>query len=338
MSEVSDSGDIRRQVRERLSWKIVPVALLTALIVYVLVGHLTDAREFRDALLGARWEWFGAVVALMGAILVLQAVRFRIVLGAAGYPLSLRRLLDVLLSVWPFVLIVPARINDLLRALKLRRQVPPSTCLGSVVAERFIDVQTLCLLGIGGCAVLGAWSWLGLLFALWAGGWTVVIAAVINVDRLAELPLINRFETKLRAFLHAFEALRDKPGHLAALFAVSTLVWMGSMVALGLLLWIFDAAMPAVVIVGLWPLALFAGMVPMTVGGMGTRDGAFLALLLWATDWSGAESAVLAASFGYGFVLVILPGIVGIPFMLRWMFGGDGPPDDGAPSMPPNTY
>lgn len=91
------------------------------------------------------------------------------------------------------------------------------------------------------------------------------------------------------------------------------------MANLWLLLWIFDATIPAAAILGLWPLAVFAGMLPVTVGGIGTRDGAFLGLVALTTAGAIAESAVLAATFGYGLVLVVLPGIVGIPLMVRWL-------------------
>ena len=319
---MTSTAPSRPAISDYLSWKFLPMVALTALILYMLVGHLADIDEFRAALAEARWKWFSASIALMVVTFILQGLRFQIVLKAAGHALKLRKLLAVLLTVWPFILIAPARINDLLRALKLRREVPPSTCLGSVVAERFIDVQTLCVLGMIGCAWLGIWQWLAVLFGLWLAAWTVVIAAVINIDRLVSLPLLNRLEDKLRAFLDAFAALRKKPRHLTALVGVSTLVWLGSMANLAILLWIFDAAISANIILALWPLALFAGMIPMTVGGMGARDGAFLGLVVWATDWSGTESAVLAATFGYGLVLVILPGIIGIPLMLRWMFAG----------------
>ncbi len=316
-----ESDDIPQQVREHLSWKIIPVMLLTGFIVYLLVGHLTDAGAFWEVLQTARWEWFGAALGLTAVILVLQALRFHLVLRAMGYVLSVRRLVGVLLTVWPFVLMAPARINDLLRALKLRDEVPPFSCVGSVVAERFIDIQTICIIGMVGCAWLGAWPWFGLLLAIWLVGWSCVVATVTNVERVVSLPLLNRFEEKIRALLHGFEGLRDKPRYAAATVAVSALVWLGSMGVLWVLLWIFEAPLSAPVILGLWPLALFTGMIPITVGGMGTRDGAFLALLVWAVDWSGAESAVLAATFGYGLVMVLTPGVVGIPFMVRWLFG-----------------
>ena len=324
VNDPTPNRDARRTLRDHLNWKVIPVIGLTALILYVLVGHLADAGEFSEALASARWEWIGASLVLMVATFLLQGIRFRIALDAAGFGLSLRRLIVVLLQVWPFVLIAPARINDLLRAVALRDEVPPSTCLGSVVAERFVDVQTLCLFGMAGCLLLGTWLGFAALAGLWLVAWTLVVATVINVERVVTVPVLSRFEEKLRAFLGAFEALRDRPLHLAGLFATSALVWVGAMLNLGLLFWIFGVAVDPAAIVGLWPLALFAGMLPLTIGGLGTRDAAFLGLLVWATGWAGAESAVLAATFGYGVILVILPGVVGLPMAIRWMLGGNG--------------
>ena len=319
--EVEKSADARSTVRDKLSWKIVPLLLVTALVVYALVGQLGDVDEFAQTLSEARLEWMLLSVALMAVTVVLNGWRFQVVLAAGDNRISIGRAVKVVLTVWPLVLVIPARANDLLRALALRDEVEPFSCLGSVVAERFIDVQTLCLLGMAGCAVLGAWTWFAVFAALWVAGWAAVVLTVTNVERLVGLPVARRFETKLRALFEGFEGLRRSPRYLAAVVGVSTAAWLSAMANLWLLSWIFGAGLSVAAILGLWPLALFVGMLPVTIGGMGTRDAAFLGLVALTAEEAVAESAVLAASFGYGLVLVILPGVVGIPLMVRWMAG-----------------
>ncbi len=309
----------RKTVRDKLSWKIAPLLALTALVLYALVGQLADVDEFAQTLANARWEWLPLSIALMGVTVALNGWRFQVVLAAGGHHISIRRSVEVLLTVWPLVLVIPARANDLLRALALRDEVEPFSCLGSVVAERFIDVQTLCLLGMAGCAALGAWGWFGVLAALWVAAWVAVALTVTNVEWLVRWPVVRRFESKFRALFHGFEGLRRRPVYLAGAIGVSTAAWLSSMANLGLLLWIFGATLPATAIAGLWPLAVFAGMLPVTVGGMGTRDGAFVGLVTLVVGSGVAESGMLAATFGYGLILVILPGVIGIPLMMRWM-------------------
>lgn len=319
MSDGAGYENLRDKIRGQFSWKIVPVAVMTALVVYTLVGHLTELDDFADVLAGARWQWLVLSTILMGVVVVLNGWRFQLVLQAGGHNVAIRRSVAVILTVWPLVLVIPARANELLRAVALRDEVPVFSCLGSVVAERFIDVQTLCLIGMVGCAWIGAWTWFGLLALLWVVAWAVVVATVTNVDWLVKLPLVGRFDSKFRALFRGFEALRRRPRNLAAVICVSTTAWLCSMANLGFLLWIFDAPVAVAAILGLWPLAVFAGMLPVTVGGIGTRDGTFLGLLVLTSEGMIAESAVLAATFGYGLVMVVLPGVLGIPLMVRWI-------------------
>lgn len=62
------------------------------------------------------------------------------------------------------------------------------------------------------------------------------------------------------------------------------------------------------------PLAIFIGLIPISIAGFGTRDAALVTLL------SGvAPSAVLAASF-YVNLRYILPALAGLPFLARYTF------------------
>lgn len=319
MNENAEKVDASDQIRGQFSWKIIPVALVTAGIMYVLVGHLGDLEEFGEAIRNAKWEWFSLAIGLMGINLLFGGWRFQVVLKAIGYKLSLRRSIEVLLAVWPFALVTPSRANDLLRALALRKRVPMLSCAGSVIAERLIDIQTLCLLGMLGCAVMGEWLWFGLLLGIWGSEWLTIIILVTAFERVLTIPFVDRFEKKLRALFHAFDALRERPKYLVRLVGISMLAWSSALTNLWLLLWIFNTPLPPEVVLGFWPLAIFVGILPMTIGGLGTRDAAF-AGLLWTTGWVGAEAAVLAATFSYGLVTFILPATSGIPFMLRHLW------------------
>jgi glycosyltransferase 2 family protein len=66
----------------------------------------------------------------------------------------------------------------------------------------------------------------------------------------------------------------------------------------------------------LWPIAILVGVAPLTLGGMGTRDAAFLHLL--AQRGAHAEPAqILAATVGYSAVAIGSFAIAGLPFMIR---------------------
>jgi ABC-type spermidine/putrescine transport system permease subunit I len=82
---------------------------------------------------------------------------------------------------------------------------------------------------------------------------------------------------------------------------------------------------------GLWPIAIFAGMLPVTLAGMGTRDGAFV-YALRTTDTTGAlrEESVLVATLGYSLVTTFTVAAIGIPFALSLARGFRSSRSEGA--------
>lgn len=316
MTQQQPQSDPVDEIRRRLSWKIIPVVVLTVGVFWVLVGQLEDVREFREALESARWTGLAAAVGLAAVHQVVAAWRFQVVLKAVGHRIGLWRSFEVLLAVWPVALVVPSRGNDFVRALALREEVPMLACTGSVVAERLVDIQTLALLGMVGCGLMGAWEWFGVLAAIWVGVWIGIAVVATSFESVIQWPFVQRFESKLRSLFDAFEALRERPAYLAGLIGISGLSWVTGMATIGVLLWMFGVELPVEAIVAFWPLAVFVGILPLTVGGMGTRDAAFAGVLT-ATGTAAFESGILAATVGYGVVAFLLPAAAGIPFMLR---------------------
>jgi uncharacterized membrane protein YbhN (UPF0104 family) len=61
---------------------------------------------------------------------------------------------------------------------------------------------------------------------------------------------------------------------------------------------------------------MLVGVAPLTLGGMGTRDAAFLAMLA-ARGVHVDPSSVLVATMGYSVVAVWSFALIGLPFMAR---------------------
>ena len=69
--------------------------------------------------------------------------------------------------------------------------------------------------------------------------------------------------------------------------------------------------------VSLWPLAIFAGMVPITLAGMGTRDAAFVYLLTATSASAIDQGAVVTATIAYALIGTWLIAVIGLPFAVR---------------------
>lgn len=296
--------------------KLALIGVLTVALVAVLVHAFGGAKAFFSAVAGARADWVCASVAAALGCVLLSAVRWRLVLSAMGYRLSYRRTLGVVLSVWPLVVVTPSRTNEFLRALAIRQQVPLASGAGSVLAEKAVDVFVLLALACTGAMLHRLWLLGGLVALGMALELAVVWAVMKNRRRLAALPVFRKRMDRVEQLFSAFGSLRRAPLKLAVLGGVSLTIRVLAITVTYTLLVAVGAHVGWLDTLTLWPVATLVGLVPVTVAGMGTRDGAFIYLL----QASGAvldRASVLAATMGYSVVAVWLFALVGLPFMLR---------------------
>lgn len=316
---MEESGDqsLREKLREQSTWKIIPAFLVTGLVIYFLVRYVDDTGDFLDVVREGRLRWLGAAVALETVNLYVMALRFDAALRSLGHRVHVGRLLDAAFATAPLAFVVPAKANDLLRAVVLRDVVPPLPCSGAILAERLIEAQTLCLLGMLGCALAGLWTWFLMLTALWVAFWALIWGLVKKPNQILKAPLVRRFREEGERVLLAFEALLKNQRAFWRTQGFATTVLLIHMASAWLLLWIFGADVSLMAVLALWPVAIFAGFLPLTVAGLGTRDAAFVALLVATGFLPGFDASVPAATFAYALVTLVLPALAGLPFMVR---------------------
>lgn len=310
-------ADVERQVRGKLSWRIVPLVAVTALVIVVLITGLSDASSLEQALERARWGWLLAATGLMGVVLALGTLRWRLVLLAMGVSLSYRRALRAVLAAWPFALITPSRAGDLLRSVAIRDRVGMLEGSSSVITERLVDIQSLLLLAALGGLWAERWWLAGLAGLGLVAEWTAALVLLRHRDWLFGLPLVSRLEPRLQRLLRGLDALRQRPASLAAVSLTSMCSWLVAMVLVYCLMQSFGAGVSLAQVIALWPMAIFVGMLPLTLAGMGTRDAAFLYLLGALTEHQ--EAATLAATLSYAAITTWLPAALGVPWMLLEM-------------------
>lgn len=313
--------------KQRLALALPP--LVTVLIIGVVVREATDRELLLQSIKRAEVRWIALAIILTFVNVTFSAARWRTVLAACGYALSLRRALTVVLAVWPVSALTPSRAGDLARAFCVRREVPLEVALGAVVTEKVIDIQLLCLVaGVASFArgfTTTTWIAVSLAAAFW-----VAIAVVYFVTRNAtsRVGLLG----KLKALGETVHSLRNSRKHLVITLGLTALMWCNVLAIAGCLLAAFHASVPILTTASLWPLALFAGVIPITLSGMGTRDAAFV-FLVQATSSTAHTSAILAATLTYSLITTWLVALVGVPFMFRQkLIPPDGRPRDAAES------
>lgn len=303
--------------RRLFDWRILPLVLVTAAVMWVLVHHLAGVDAFSNAVAGARWSLVFWATAVFGVNLVLAILRWQLILRAMSYPIGFLRCAHAVIAVWPLAVVIPARAGDVFRAGAIRDKVPFFEGAGSVVAEKAFDVQSLCILSIVGTLAHGFYLWTAVAAGVLVAEWLVLYVLIRHREAALRTRLLKRFAGKANQLLAALEALFRSPIHLVGVLAASLGAWTMSSFVVHLLLGATGANVGYGVTLSLWPIAVFAGMLPVTVAGMGTRDALFVLAVRATSDHPIAEESVLAATLGFSLIATWLLVIIGIPFAIR---------------------
>lgn len=195
--------------------------------------------------------------------------------------------------------------GDVVRAgLAARAMGRPEAVIFGSVADRLIDVASLGLLLGAGVLFVGAevTGWAGPLVGLL--GIVTVGAGLLLIPLALRRPL-DRWPRRLRRpigrSMVALRHLSRRPGAALAALALS-LSMQGSFVLISAWLgYAVGASAPLSAWFMAWPLAKAAGMLPVTLGGLGVRDAALASLL---APFGVPVAVGLVASLAWNAVLI----------------------------------
>lgn len=269
----------------KASWKRWAVRLSgTFLLLFFLWKLNLNLGQVAKDLLKANLVLLAAAVGLILPILALKALRWRLVLQGLDIQISFGaafRLYALGLAAGSFT---PGQLGDTVKAWYLRDQgYSLTTGLMSVVLDRLFDLVILALLATSGLLLLGQ-TFLGdlpavlvltvglgaALLALWVPSWR---ARVTNLAvRMVSPKTAERSGTAT-----AQPTLR--PANFGQAFVLSLLAAAVSTARIWLLALALGLNLNFLETVAVSNLAFVAGLIPLTLGGIGTRDLALVGIL-----------------------------------------------------------
>jgi len=243
-------------------------------------------------------------LALTVPFLYLKALRWRLMLEAAGIQAGFGEALFSLVGGMGLALVTPARLGEVVRAAYVRD--PRKIKIGALVLiDKGFDVLVLALLSVAGAwvlvspalgVVLAAATALGLVFV-----YRPQLPARVLQGAARRLPLADQ----IARALGALESLNRRSttiflGLTAASFAVVLVQF-----AVVLSSW---KAPAADVVFLTFPLVILTNVLPVTVAGLGVREGAAVLLL---RHYGVPPAHAALAAFLMFFMNTALPGIAG---------------------------
>lgn len=296
------------------------VSLAVSLALLALLVRSVDGAQLAATLRGIDRAWFAAAMLLFVPQSLAIASRWSFVARPVA-KVSVAEAARQVLASNCLNLVLPAKLGDLAKGVFLHRQGHCSLADGLqiVVFEKLLDLAALSawmlcgwlfvrrmdpwllgVLAVGACVVAAVW----LMYFTHAGARMLlglVPAFVRGHRKLSKIPRLIESAPHLAGMLHAEGSRRG------VLVAWSLAIWMLHL----LQIWCFFRAVGADIglprIVAEMPAAIFAGLLPLSVAGIGTRDWAIVAIFGGGIPRETLVGAAFLVSLRY-----IVPAAAGI--------------------------
>jgi uncharacterized protein (TIRG00374 family) len=296
-----------------------PARVVATALVLGVLAVVIDWARLADTVAGGDWGWLPPAVLAFAAALAVGGVRWQLFLAAAGVPTTVvDAVRGYFLGSFMNVVLPTGFGGDAARAAFVASDAGVARAITTVTVDRMSAMACLLALGIAGAlmwpgdvpaeldVLLAVTTVMGVLGI----GLLVLSSRSARVRRLVPERLIPAAQTVL-ATLRLYAANRPLLVRTTLLgFAYQALVvlctvWLGRAIGLDL-----EAALVAAAL----PLVLLVTLVPITIAGLGVREGGFVALL--GTAGVAAEPATLLSLLSLATAAVAsLPGAL---VLLSW--------------------
>lgn len=239
-----------------------------------------------DVLAAAPWWAFGVPLGVLGCNAGVQALRYRLLFSAAGAHLSLWVALRVVLQSLFLGQVVPRGGADVFRVMWLRQATgQTATTLAVLLVTRVFEVTVLGSLLVYGLwwGVAARWPWVGASAALFASAFVGVggfaVAVGVFGDRLIEWVPFELLKRQGRQFLAAVRQMGQDRRRVAWAAVLTLPLSAGNLIAAWTVLTAYGVVLELSETLALVPAMDSVILLPVSVSGIGLREGVFVHVL-----------------------------------------------------------
>ncbi|MEW6740171.1 MAG: lysylphosphatidylglycerol synthase transmembrane domain-containing protein [Nitrospirota bacterium] len=209
-------------------------------------------------------------------------------------------------------LIIPSKLGDTVKVYYLVKDNMTGiiNAVDLVMAEKICDILSLCVLTIFFASVYNKhFEFIAILNVVAFLPLVLYLALVIfNLYGNASNKTASYIK-KIPLGISVFQKMRDNK-KLPMIIGLSLLLWFFHLTQFLFIFRAMNSHMDAGTIYLLLPIVIFAGLIPITIAGVGTREAALL------TIFNGMESpAVLIAVGALAILRYLIPPLLGLPFV-----------------------
>lgn len=283
------------------------VLLVITLLIFYLIFQKIDYVSLKETLLNANLSYLAIASLLILLVPIFSAKKWQSVLEAMNYSISWKESFDIIMAAFPVSVITPSKSGDLIRAYYLRDKIPVIQTMGAVITERFIDVSILAFFSFIGALIFKNELILGISLSIIF----LIFLFCLVINRI-KLPF-PKWQQKIEGFSQVLKIFIHQPQKVLPVLLYALILWSIVILEVKLLFLVLGANISLFYITAVFPLAIFIGLIPITIAGMGTRDSAIIYFFsLWTKS-----SVCLGVGFLYSFFSYWFLALLGLPIMKK---------------------
>lgn len=296
-----------QKIKPILKW--IAVSLITVTIFY-LIFRSVPIQDLVNVFLDANYTYVFLSLIPLCLSLVILTKRWQVILDAMGYQIPLKECFIIIMAAMPFSTITPSKSGDVVRAYYLKdKNIPVTKTVGGIISERIFDILILSVFSLGGMLYFGKYDF----FYLGIIGFFICIVLITLMYYNVSLPTSKSWSERIENISLSMRMLIDNKNAFAAVVGYSLIVWILTVMQTVIFFYALQIDIPILVVFGLIPIAIFIGMLPVTLGGMGTRDAAIIVLF----SSYALSSQLLGVGLLFSFFRYWLLAGIGLIFMKK---------------------
>lgn len=303
------------------------ISLGISLIIVVAIYSRVDFVALGKIIISVQPVYLFLALTLLGTHFLLSGWRWRVMAGP-DCPFSFSESTRFIIACSPLNVIFPVKTGSFGKAFFMKEkgyaELKPSIAMA--LYEKFTDLAALSLIfvfsfllmpgvNILTLAVLAAASFF-LIFYFWIH--------LANLNSFMQKALWKKYaKIKIVKILYeglctAFGYLLRTKGQKTRLWLVnliSVIIWLNSIIQFVFFFKMFRFQVPVSAIFLNIPCAIFIGLLPISISGIGTRDAAIIYLFRGILSYNEAVSIGILSVLRY-----VIPALIGLPFLNMLMF------------------
>ncbi|MEG4503165.1 lysylphosphatidylglycerol synthase transmembrane domain-containing protein [Microcoleus sp. F6_B4] len=298
------------------------ISLIVSLLILVAIYWKIDLHELIKVFKNCQGGWMVVSLGMVVPLTMLTSWRLQ-QLMPRGQTLGFGEANRLILASSVLNMLLPSKMGDIAKAyfMKQRGHLDGSLSLSLVVFEKACDLLSLLLWCAFGLIIYPAKDWLfwlmtsSVAFGLLAGILLLSSSKIAeifftNAVKIAPSKIAPKLESLQVSWLEMQNYFWSDKAQLAKITIVSISIWLLHLLQIWLFILALGAWTPFLANLALSPLAILAGLLPLTFAGVGTRDAALIFFYQPYFDAPTSAALALLCTSRY-----LLPALGGLPFL-----------------------